>query len=43
MTQATKAILLSWNYRESILARLASTGFTGQVLIPLPELEIVTI
>jgi SAM-dependent methyltransferase len=43
MTQATKAILLSWNYRESMLARLASTGFTGQVLIPLPELEIVTI
>lgn len=42
-TRATKVILLSWNYRESMLARLASAGFSGQVLVPLPELELVTI
>lgn len=42
-TGATKAILLSWNYRDSMLTRLARTGFTGPVLIPLPETEIVTI
>ena len=42
-TGANKAILLSWNYRESMLSRLAENGFTGQVLIPLPETEIVTI
>ena len=42
-TGANRAILLSWNYRESMLARLAGNGFSGQVLVPLPETEIVTI
>lgn len=42
-TGAAKAILLSWNYRESMLTRLAGAGFTGRVLIPLPETEIVTV
>jgi SAM-dependent methyltransferase len=42
-TRAAKAILLSWNYRESMLTRLAGAGFTGEVLVPLPETEIVRI
>ena len=42
-TGATRAILLSWNYRESMLTRLAGAGFTGRVLIPLPETEIVAV
>ena len=42
-TGATKAILLSWNYRDSMLTRLAAAGFTGRVLIPLPETEIVAV
>jgi SAM-dependent methyltransferase len=42
-TGAAKAILLSWNYRGSMLTRLAGAGFRGQVLVPLPETEIVRI
>jgi SAM-dependent methyltransferase len=40
---AHKAILLSWNYRDAMLARLAEAGFKGEVLIPLPELEVITL
>jgi SAM-dependent methyltransferase len=40
---ARKAILLSWNYRESMLQKLIDTGFTGQVLIPLPEIQIIEV
>jgi hypothetical protein len=42
-TGAAKAILLSWNYRESMLTRLAGAGFAGDVLVPLPETEVVRI
>jgi len=42
-TNARKAILLSWNYRDSMLKRLASNGFSGEVLVPLPETGIVTV
>jgi SAM-dependent methyltransferase len=42
-TGARKAILLSWNYRQSMLSRLADAGFRGEVLVPLPETEIVTV
>jgi SAM-dependent methyltransferase len=38
---STKAILLSWNYRDSMLQKLADTGFKGKVLIPLPETEVI--
>jgi hypothetical protein len=40
---AKKAILLSWNYRESMVCKLIETGFRGQLLIPFPEIELLEI
>lgn len=38
-----KAILLSWNYRDTMLKKLKVNGFKGQVLCYFPEIEFINI
>ena len=38
-----KAILLSWNYKETMLKKLKNKGFKGKVLCYFPEPEIINI
>jgi len=38
-----KAILLSWNYKKTIIKRLKSVGFKGNVIIFFPTIKILKI
>jgi SAM-dependent methyltransferase len=43
VTMPQKAILLSWNYKDTLLGKLRSVGFSGQVLSLFPYTEVIEI
>jgi hypothetical protein len=43
VTIPEKAILLSWNYKNTILQKLRSAGFSGKVLRLFPSIEVIEV